>query len=171
VEQLESVPMVGPVAGEVLRRWPAIDPGRQAHEIQRRLITAAIEDAIATSELEITRAGARNADEVRHIGRTLITFSAATAAAERGLKQFLFDNVYRSETVMAPVRKSEAVVAALFDRYLEGADMPGRWGEAARAQPDIAQRARTVADFIAGMTDPYALDEYARLFDARVDFR
>jgi dGTPase len=69
------------------------------------------------------------------------------------------------------VRRSEAVVAALFDRYLETADMPGRWREAALDAPDLASRARIVADFIAGMTDPYALDEYARLFDARVEFR
>ena len=47
----------------------------------------------------------------------------------------------------------------------------GRWGEAVRLAADTGQRARIVADFIAGMTDPYALDEYARLFDARVDFR
>jgi dGTPase len=79
--------------------------------------------------------------------------------------------VYRSEEVMAPVRKSEAVVAALFDRYLETLDMPGRWGDAARASSNPEARARMVADFIAGMTDPYALDEYARLFDARVEFR
>jgi len=54
---------------------------------------------------------------------------------------------------------------------MESADMPGRWGEAARAPADPAMRSRIVADFIAGMTDPYALDEYARLFDARVEFR
>jgi dGTPase len=108
---------------------------------------------------------------VRAAGRTLIVFSPPTQTAVSGLKQFLFDNVYRSEAVMGPVRKSEAVVAALFDRYLETGDMPGRWGVAAKAAPDVASRARTVADFVAGMTDPYALDEYARLFDARVEFR
>ena len=101
----------------------------------------------------------------------MIVFSPDLAAAERGLKDFLFDNVYRNEAVMAPVRTSEAVVAALFDRYMATADMSGRWGEAARVAPDTRQRARVVADFVAGMTDPYALDEYARLFDARVEFR
>jgi len=168
---LRDVPMAGPIACEVLDRWPDIDPGRQAHELQRRLITEAIEDVISTSEAAIAAAAPQSADDVRAAGRTLIVFSTPTQTAVTGLKRFLFDNVYRSEAVMGPVRKSEAVVAELFDRYLETGDMPGRWGAAAKAAPDVASRARTVADFIAGMTDPYALDEYARLFDARVEFR
>ena len=169
--QLRDVPLVGPIATEVLDRWPDIEPGRQAHEVQRRLITATIEDAIISSTKAIAAVAPVNVDDIRGAGRTLIVFSPDLAAAERGLKDFLFDNVYRNEAVMAPVRTSEAVVAALFDRYMATADMSGRWGEAARVAPDTRQRARVVADFVAGMTDPYALDEYARLFDARVEFR
>ncbi|MDR3472702.1 MAG: deoxyguanosinetriphosphate triphosphohydrolase [Devosia sp.] len=171
LEQLRDVPLVGPIVASVLARWPDIDPGRQAHEVQRHLITAAIEDAIIASEAAIGKVAPQSADDVRHAGHPLIIFSAATAAAEKGLKRFMFDKVYRSEAVMAPVRRSEAVVSALFDRYFTTADMPGRWGEAARVAADDRMRARIVADFIAGMTDPYALDEYARLFDARVEFR
>ncbi|MGN6100606.1 MAG: deoxyguanosinetriphosphate triphosphohydrolase [Devosia sp.] len=169
--ELCDVPLVGPISRTVLETWPDIDPGRQAHEVQRRIITSAIEDAIATSEAAIAEAAPGSVEAVRRAGRTLIRFSAPTAEAEKGLKRFLFEHVYRSETVMGPVRRSEAVVAALFDRYLETADMPGRWREAALDAPDLASRARIVADFLAGMTDPYALDEYARLFDARVEFR
>jgi len=69
-----------------------------------------------------------------------------------------------------PVRESEAVVERLFAAYMSDADMPGRWGDAGRAVQGT-DRARIVADFIAGMTDPYALDEHQRLFDARPDFR
>ena len=72
---------------------------------------------------------------------------------------------------MGPVRQSEAVVAALFDHYMETLDLPGRWGALAAQTDGDAARARVVSDFIAGMTDPYALDEYARLFDARPNFR
>jgi len=170
-DALRDVPMAGPIARDVLGRWPDIDPGRQAHELQRRLITEAIEDVIATSETAIADVAPESADDVRAAGKALIVFSAPAQAAVGGLKRFLFENVYRSEAVMGPVRKSEAVVAALFDRYLETGDMPGRWGVAARAATDVTARARVVADFVAGMTDPYALDEYARLFDARVEFR
>ena len=104
-------------------------------------------------------------------GRTLIGFSPATAEAEKGLKSVLYSEVYRSEAVMRPVRESEAVVERLFSAYMDSKDMPGRWGEAVRLAATESDRARIVADFIAGMTDPYALDEYQRLFDARPDFR
>ncbi len=162
---LVQVPLAGPIVNEVLGRYPAVERSRQAHEVQRRLITRAIEDVIATSAAEIAASAPQSADDVRHAGRTLIRFSATTATAERALKAFLFERVYRSELVMAPVRRSEALVAALFDRYLASGDMPGRWGRAAAAAASDAARARVVADFIAGMTDPYAEAEHARLFD------
>jgi dGTPase len=162
---LIDVPLAGPIVREVLERWPNIERSRQAHEVQRRLITRAIEDVIATAEMELAAAKPQSADDLRHAGRTLIRFSPGIAEAEQGLKAFMFDKVYRSEAVMAPVRRSEDLVAELFDRYLASADMPGRWGKAARAVEPEGERARIVADFIAGMTDPYAEAEHARLFD------
>jgi dGTPase len=167
LDGLVDVPLVGPIVHEVLGRWPDIEPRRQAHEVQRRLITRAIEDVIATAQTEIATARPQSADDVRRAGHALIHFSPALAAEEKGLKAFLFDRVYRSEVVMGPVRRSEALVAALFERYFATADMPGRWGRAALAAPDDTIRARVVADFIAGMTDPYAEAEYARLFDGK----
>jgi dGTPase len=162
---LVDVPLAGPIVREVLGRWPDIERSRQAHEVQRRLITRAVEDVIATAEAELAAARPQSADDVRHAGRTLIHFSPQMAEAEQGLKAFLFEQVYRSEQVMAPVRRSQELVAQLFDRYLASADMPGRWGAGALSAKSEAERARIVADFIAGMTDPYAEAEYARLFD------
>jgi len=164
---LVEVPLVGPIVREVMGLYPEVEPRRQAHEVQRRLITRAIEDVIATAAADIAAAAPQSADDVRRAGRTLIHFSAETGAAERALKAFLFERVYRSELVMAPVRQSEALVKALFDHYLAAGDMPGRWGRAAAAADSDAGRARVVADFIAGMTDPYAEGEYARLFDGK----
>jgi len=165
--ELVAVPLVGPIVTEVLERWPDIERRRQAHEVQRRLITRAIENVISTAEGELASVHPASADEVRHAGRTLIHFSDATAAAEQGLKAFMFGRVYRSELVMAPVRRSEALVGELFDRYVATGDMPGKWGEMARGADDEHARARIVADFIAGMTDPYAEAEHARLFDGK----
>jgi dGTPase len=168
---LVDVPLVGPLVREVLQRWPEIERSRQAHEVQRRLITAQIEDVIAESGRAIAELAPQSADDVRNAGRTLIRFSPPIAAAEQGLKRFLFERVYRSEQVMEPVRRSQTVVSMLFDHYLVTGDMPGRWGEAARHAPDRTARARLVADFIAGMTDPYALEQHARLFDGRGQLR
>lgn len=164
---LVDVPLVGPLVREVQTKWPDIEPNRQAHEVQRRLITAAIEDVIATSMDEIELASPKTVDDVRGAGRTLIHFSYEFALAEKGLKQFLFDNVYRSEAVMAPVRRSQEVVAELFDAYVAGGAMPGRWAEAWRRSNGEASRARIVCDFVAGMTDPYAFEQHAALFDGK----
>jgi dGTPase len=166
LQDLVDVPLVGPIVREVLGRWPGIERSRQAHEVQRRLITQGIEDVIGTTNAAIAKAAPQSADDVRHAGETLVRFSSATAEAEQGLKRFLFDNVYRNEVVMAPVRQSQTVVAELFDHYMATLDLPGRWGKAVRAAASVAGRARIVCDFIAGMTDPYALEQHARLFDA-----
>ncbi len=171
LNDLVDVPLVGPIVTEVRTLYPHVASKRQAHEVQRRLITRSIEDVITTTSAAIAATGVRSADDVRQAGQTLVRFSDVTAAAEKGLKQFLFTRVYRHEAVMGPVRQSEAIVGALFDRYCATLDMPGRWGQAARAATSAAAIARIVADFIAGMTDPYAIDEYERLFDARPDFR
>jgi dGTPase len=166
IGELADVPLVAPIVQRVLARWPGIEPNRQAHEVQRGLITMMIEDVIAESTSAIRAANPQSADDVRHAGATLIRFSPPVADAEQALKRFMFQRVYRSEAVMEPVRRSQVVVSELFDHYLANATMPGRWGEAARAAPWVGTRARLVADFIAGMTDPYALEQHARLFDA-----
>ncbi|SMQ63742.1 dGTPase [Devosia lucknowensis] len=165
-----GIEMAGPIVEEVEARFPAIDDKRKAHEVQRRMITRAVEDVISHSASAIAASGVASAEDVRRAGRTLVSFSPDLALSEKGLKAFLFARVYRHETVMVPVRESEAVVERLFAAYMSNADMPGRWGEAGRAASG-PRRARIVADFIAGMTDPYALDEHQRLFDARPDFR
>ncbi|WP_338723488.1 deoxyguanosinetriphosphate triphosphohydrolase [Devosia sp. XK-2] len=170
LQDFAGVPMAGPIVEEVLARYPDIAPKRQTHEVQRRMITRAVENVIATSAGNIATAAISSPEDARQIGRTLVSFSPEMAANEKGLKSFLFSRVYRHEDVMVPVRESEAVVDRLFAAYMADADMPGRWGEAGRAVSGAA-RARIVADFIAGMTDPYALDEHQRLFDARPDFR
>ncbi|WP_173087554.1 deoxyguanosinetriphosphate triphosphohydrolase [Devosia sp. 1635] len=171
LDALAPVPLVGPMVAEVRARYPEVSPKRQAHEVQRRLITSSIEDVIAASSANIATAGIETAEDVRHAGTTLVHFSRAMATQVQGLKQFLFEQVYRHPSVMAPVRQSQDVVAALFDHYLATRDLPERWGTLAAAAPTQDDLARVTADFIAGMTDPYALDEYARLFDARPEFR
>tara|TARA_R110002020_G_scaffold198154_4_gene399271 strand:- start:112 stop:1305 length:1194 start_codon:yes stop_codon:yes gene_type:complete len=171
LQDLLDVPFAGDIVREVLGLYPTVAPKRQAHEVQRRLITRSIEDVITTTAANIAVAGVASAEDVRMAGRTLVTFSPRVAEAILGLKAFLFERVYRHESVMVSVRQSEQLVIALFDRYMDDKDLPGRWGIAAATAGSDSDLARIVADFIAGMTDPYALDEYARLFDARPDFR
>ncbi len=164
---LVDVPLVGPFVREVEARWPDIEPNRKAHEVQRRLITAGVEDVIRTTEAELAALAPQNVGDIRAAGRTLVHFSPELEEAEKALKRFLFAEVYRHEAVMGPVRESQELVAQLFDAYLQGGAMPGRWGRAFLAANDEAARARIVCDFVAGMTDPYAIEQHASLFDAK----
>jgi len=166
-----DVPLVGPIVEEVLDQWPDIERSRQAHEVQRRLITRTIEDVIHTTWNNIEQLAPESTIEVRNAGKTLVAFSNGVAASELELKQYLFENVYRSDPVMRNVTVGEGVVGRLFDHLMETPQLPDDWKNAAINAPDETRRARVICDFVAGMTDPYALDLYQRLFDARPEFR
>lgn len=168
---LIDVPLVGPIAREVIDLWPDAERNRQIHEVQRRMITRTIEAVIRESASRIAEVAPKDDDHVRHCGQTLIGFPADMARDETALKGFLFAKVYRHRSVMVPVEASEGIVRRLFDAYFETGNMPGRWAEAHRSAVDERAKARVVCDFVAGMTDPFALDECERLFDVRPDFR
>jgi dGTPase len=106
---------------------------------------------------------------VRHAGRPLVAFSATLQREEAALKRFLYENVYRSDAVMRPVRLAEALVADLFEAFFEDPTrMPDEWGDGLETgNPFVV--ARRVADYIAGMTDRYAVAEHQRLFDDTPD--
>ena len=168
--QLKNVPLVGEIVTEVQALWPDLEKSRQAHEVQRRLITGMIEDVIGASKGALSALAPRSPHEVRMAGQALVVFSEGFYEKERSLKGFLFAHVYRAPEVMRPVSASEKLIAALFSRYFVQGDLPGEWRRRADHAAGDHARARVIADFIAGMTDPYALDEYERLFDARPDF-
>lgn len=171
LDDLSDVPLVGEIVMEVLKKWPNLEPQRQTHEVQRRLITRSIEDVISTATDRLIAGDFKDVEAIRGAGRNLVTFSPLLAEAEKGLKAFLFENVYRAPSVMKYVESSEAVVGKLFDRFFETSDLPGRWGRAVDEADDQTAKTRIICDFIAGMTDPYALDLHERLFDARPEFR
>lgn len=170
LDQLREVPIVGDIVQEVQQRYPEVSADRQSHETIRRLITRTIEDVIRTAEANIKACDPKNTEDVRLAGKPLICFSDGVGVQEKKLKSFLFAKVYRSETVMAPVKQGEQIVAALFDAFVEGEPMPDEWERLAKLNP-IGGRERIVCDFVSGMTDPYATNTFNRLFDADVDFR
>ncbi|MEX1179525.1 MAG: deoxyguanosinetriphosphate triphosphohydrolase [Cucumibacter sp.] len=169
LDDLFGTPLAMPIVAEVRRAYPRLETARATHETVRRLVTSCIEDVIAHSGAAIAGARLKSADDARHAGRQLITFSPQMALAEQGLKAELFDRVYRHADVMRLVAQAERIVARLFDAYMQGAPMPGRWGEAwGQASPEA--RPRIVCDFVAGMTDQFALAECQRLFDDKPEF-
>ena len=169
LEMLEGVSLPGSILAGVRERYPALDPVRSGHELMRRQITLMVEDVIVSTSANLARIEPRSADEVRGAGETTVTFSAEMAAAEKELKAFLYKNMYRAEGVMRVRADAERIVKDLFDAYYaDPRAMPDGWREGLdRAEDRI--RARSVADFLAGMTDTYALKEHRRLFDHTPD--
>jgi dGTPase len=169
VAKLHDQPLVGPILREIRAEHPSLEPPRMQHEVVRRIITVLIADVIGEAERAINAAEIRSPEAVRMAGRPLIRFSPAMAEAEAGLKAFLFENLYRHPAVMEPVRLAEAVVSDLIQTFTADPSlMPPQW-RPDDSGPGGAGPARRVADYIAGMTDRYAIAEHRRLFDRTPD--
>jgi dGTPase len=171
LEDLAGVPLIRDILRAVRDQHPALDAPRLAHELVRRLITAMIEDVIAETAGRLRRLAPRSADDVRHAGQPVSGFSPEMAEADRAIKGFLYPRMYRHQRIMRIMGDAERLVCGLFAHYLERrGDMPAEWAQTAD-EVDEAARLRHIADFIAGMTDRYALTEHARLFDSTPELR
>jgi dGTPase len=169
LDMLEEVSLPGGILRGVRERYPALDPVRTGHELMRRQITIMVEDVISTAGARLAELKPQSADEVRLAGRTIVTFSADMIPAEKELKAFLYKNMYRHDEVMRVREDADLIVRQLFDAYLaDPRAMPEGWREGLERASDRV-KARHVADFLAGMTDTYALKEHRRLFDRTPD--
>jgi len=153
----------------VAARYPGLSPRRMVHEVVRRMIDYLVNDLISASEASIAAAAPASADEVRARSQPLLTFSDEVQAEHLELKHYLRQHLYKHYRVLRMTTKAKRVVRALFDAMLTDVDlMPTEHQEAARrmeAADGRPGRARAVADYIAGMTDRFAIREYGKLFD------
>jgi dGTPase len=171
LEDLAAIPLMREIVDESRRRFPDIDAARLVHQVIRRLINRMIEDVVAESARRIAARAPASADAVREAGEALAGFSAAMTESDRAIKDFLFPRMYRHARVMRVMSAAEHVVRDLFGHFLaHPQDLPDEWTQGLE-QADQTARARRVADFIAGMTDRFALGEHARLFDSTPDLR
>jgi dGTPase len=166
IADMRAVPFLAALLDEIERAWPSLERPRLINELVRRVITRFVEDVIKESQRRLDESGVASADEVRLAGRTMVAFSPAMAEADRAIKGFLFPRVYRHPRVMRIRQDAAGVVGQLFARFMDDpALLPAEWSAGLDAGDEV-RRARRVCDYIAGMTDRYALDEHARLFDA-----
>jgi dGTPase len=164
VADLAEVPLVGPVFDEVARRYEGLDESRLIHESIRRLIDRMVRDLVAETGRRLAESGVGSVDEVRRLGYPVAAFSDQMRNHDRALKRFLFERMYRHYRVNRMSSKARRVVRELFQLFLaEPECLPDEWRIPAGA--GTAAVARTVADYLAGMTDRFALDEHRRLFD------
>jgi dGTPase len=169
LDALEALPLTGGILRTIHGEFPGLDRPRLVHELIRRMIGAMIGDVIAETYRGTEAAGVRSAEEARRAGEALVAFSPELEAAEIALKRFLLANLYRSEAVMQPVRVAEGVISALFGAFFADPELlPENWKQELDVA-DVPGTARRVADYIAGMTDRYAISEHRRLFDATPD--
>jgi dGTPase len=169
VADLRSVPFLADLLGEIDRAWPGLERGRVIHELGRRVITRFVEDVIGESGRRLAAHAPVDADAVRRAGSPVIAFSPAMEAADKAVKAFLFPNMYRHPSVVAIRRDADRVVRDLFARFTaEPGQMPPEWRQDQGGQGALALH---VADYIAGMTDRFALQEHRRLFDETPELR
>ena len=165
VRDLAEVPLVGPVFADVAARHRDLEESRLVHEAIRRLIDAMVSDLVAETRRRISASAVRSVADVRALGKPLVAFSDGMRAHDRALRRFLMEHMYRHYRVSRMASKARRIVKALFTLlHAEPDCLPTEW----RAQTDApgsALTARVVADYIAGMTDRFALDEHYRLFD------
>jgi dGTPase len=165
LRHLTDVPLVGPMLAEVRKLHPDIDEGRLIHESVRRLIDRMASDLTAESRRRLTAARIHSAAEIRALGAPVVAFSDAFSREAKGLRDFLFERMYRHYRVNRMASKARRVVQELFQLLLaEPECLPTEWRLQA-AGAGTPATARLVADYIAGMTDRFALDEHRRLYD------
>ena len=171
LDEIATVPLPGKIVAEMRATYPRLDAGRLVHEFIRRLIGLLIEDVIAETGRRLATLAPRSADEVRQAPSGVAGFSAAVAKAESAIKAFLETRMYRHARIQRVMDEAAHVIRDLFARCTAHPDdLPAEWREGL-AGADETVRARRIADFVAGMTDRYALAEHARLFDSTPELR
>ena len=168
-EQLETVPLVGEAMAAAAEQNRDLAPARLRHETIRRVIDALVNDVIEESRRRIARLDPPDVAAIRRAAAPVVAFSPTMAAASRAVRQFLDTRMYRHWRVNRMTAKARRVTAELFALlHADPALLPTEWREQAGDAGGSARAASTVSDYIAGMTDRFALDEYRRLTDLSI---
>ena len=167
ISKLDEVPYVAAIFKEVSDQYPGIEQTRLTHEAVRRLINRMVTDLIDQTLENIKNENIETVDDIRHLGKPLVAFSPEMQEQNAQLKAFLMEHMYRHFKVNRMASKARRVVTDLFTFFTtEPECLPSHWRKIA-GPPKSARTATIVADFIAGMTDRFALDEYQRVFDVQ----
>lgn len=166
-DDLATLPIIGDCFAEVDRDHPCLDPKRRRHEALRRFFGIMVANVIEVSRAALAEADPQSPAELRALGRPVIRFTDALRADLQQFRTFLFQRMYRAPSVMAVRAEVTQVVQDLFPLYLASPSLlPRKWREDVAAAEDQTALARIVADYIAGMTDRFAMQEHARLVAA-----
>lgn len=169
IEQLREVGLFADYYDQVKWKYPELDDTRSVHETIRQMIGGQVTDLIRTSQKNIVASGVVSINDVRMQSDTLIRFSEDMFSQSRLMKNFLRENLYFHHQVYRMTRKAKQIIEALFETFINDSKLlpPEHQGYAAQARKhqNEADYARVVADYVAGMTDRFAIKEYDRLFN------
>ncbi len=172
VDDLKIMPLTADIIADIARHYPDLDDDRRGAELVRDLISYLIEAVISESRSRLQAAKPNSVDDVRNHGEVLIAFSPGAAQAEAEIKAFLKQRMYRHPRVMHIMGDAEQILFDLFARYQKApGDLPPEWLPPGAEAETETERARRIGNFIAGMTDRFALTEHQRLFDSTPDLR
>jgi dGTPase len=168
-EELSEVPFLAGLIGDIDKAWPGLERVRATHELQRRIITYLVEDVISESMRKIEQAQCTSAEAVRAHDSAIVRFSESTFQHVRSLRAFLFPRLYRHPRIMDAMTQAEGMVERLFAAFMTDlAFLPEEWRVGFAIMTET-NRAIHVGNFIAGMTDRYAIEMHRRLFDGAPD--
>jgi dGTPase len=167
IADIIEMPLVGPILQGLRKSHPDLDRSRLIHELVRRVINAMVTDLLTETRERLARQQPKSAQHIREAGAPTAAFSEQMMAHHKDLRAFLFERMYRHYLVNRMTSKARRVVHDLFELlFREPQCLPTEWRDHADA-PQTPRTARVVADYIAGMTDRFALREYDRLFDIK----
>ena len=164
-EQIRELPIIGACYDRVDALYPDLDFIRRRHEALRRVFGVMVEDVIAESRRLLAEANPQSVADIRGNGRQLIRFSEPLFEDLKVIRAFFFKHMYRHWKVRRMRRKAAIIVTEMFDIFFNDPGMlPDDWQRWATSG-DETKRALVIADYIAGMTDRFALDEHKKLVD------
>ncbi len=166
VADIMALPLVGPCFGEVDTAYPDVDPTRRRHEALRRFFGVLVEDVIAYANIALGALDPASPQDIRHAGRAMVRFSDQVFADLKEVRAFLFTRMYRAPRVVETRVIVTDVVNDLFPHMMAHPyQLPRQWQAEVRAAQDDTTLARLVCDYIAGMTDRFALQTHRRIFN------
>jgi dGTPase len=172
VDDLKTMPLTAAIIADIAGHYPDLDDDRRGAELVRELISYLIGAVVSESRSRLQAAKPNSVDDVRNHGEVLIAFSPGAAQAEAEIKSFLKQGMYRHPRVMHVMGDAEQILFDLFARYQKvPGDLPPEWLPPGAEAETETERARRIGNFIAGMTDRFALTEHQRLFDSTPDLR
>jgi dGTPase len=164
-DDLMDLPVAGPAFEEVDAIYPGLDRMRRRHEALRRVFGRMVEDVIAVAQNRLAAARPQSVDDIRQMGTTIIRFSKPLYQELKAVRSFLFHRMYRAPSVMEVRAKVTRIIDDLFPLFMQQPGLlPDEWRHDVEAVRDETELARIVADYVAGMTDRFAIQEHARIF-------